>query len=114
MIHKLVTTSSGAIATAFGSAVCCAGPTVAAAAGASGAFTAQLATFQPFRPFFVIAAFGFLWLGFDRLDKQERECAEGDACANPSHQKRQRTLLRIATAMVLLFTSSPIWIDWVL
>ena len=50
-VTKTVLATTGGVAAAIASALCCAGPLVAVALGLSGAGLA--ATFEPLRPYFV-------------------------------------------------------------
>lgn len=110
--RRLLASAGGAIAAAFGSALCCAGPTVAAAMGIS---AAGLASFLPFRPFLVIAAVGALYYGFHLLEKEERRACDAEKpCADPAVRRRMRVTLWVATGAVMLFGTSPLWVRWLL
>jgi len=101
----------GGIGAAFGSLLCCTGPLVLASAGMSGA---ALAGFLPYRPFFVVAAIGLLWLAFHLVDREEaRACQPGVACASPVARRRVRRLLWVSMAISLVFLSSPLWARFV-
>jgi len=110
-MNKIFGLAGTAVTAAFGSAVCCAGPTVAAAIGVS---AAGLSNLTPYRPLFILAAVGALWVGFVRVDKEELACEEGKPCADPAAQKRMKHILFMAFGLVLLFGTAPTWIDWVL
>lgn len=107
---RLFASAGGAIAAAFGSALCCAGPTVAAAVGIS---AAGLSSFLPFRPFMVFAAVGALYYGFHLLDREEKACELDKPCADAKVRRRMRRALWVATGFVLFFGMSPIWVRWV-
>ncbi|UCG88681.1 MAG: hypothetical protein JSW71_09140 [Gemmatimonadota bacterium] len=111
MTGRFFVSAGGAIAAAFGSALCCAGPTVAAAMGVS---AAGLAGFLPLRPYLVLIAVGSLYYGFHLLDKEEaRACKSDMPCASPTVRHRMRVALWTATGLVALFGTSPIWVRWV-
>jgi mercuric ion transport protein len=102
----------GAVASAFGSAVCCAGPTVAASMGLS---TAGLSALLPYRPLFIVAAAGLIWYAYHLYERVEAtECGVGGECADPAVRRRMKIVLWGSTFLVVLFASSPFWIDWVL
>ena len=102
---------AGGIGAAFGSLLCCTGPLVLASAGVSGT---ALAGFLPYRPFFVVAAIGLLWWAYHLADREEaRACDPGAACATPASRRRIRNLLRVSTAISLIFLSSPLWARFV-
>jgi hypothetical protein len=95
---RFFVSAGGAIAAAFGSALCCAGPTVAAA----------------LRPYLVFIVVGSLYYGFHLLDKEERRaCKANTECAGPAVRRRMRMVLWAASGLVVLFGTSPIWVRWV-
>lgn len=91
--------------TAFGSAVCCAGPTVAASLGVS---AAGLSAWVPYRPFFIVAAAGFTYYAFHLYDLTE------SAVCDVSIRNRMKKILWVSTGLVMLLAFSPFWIRWVL
>jgi len=112
-MDKTRLTAFGAIGTAVGSALCCAGPLVAVALGVSGAGLAS--TFEPLRPYFLGATAALLGWGFYLLDREERNaCEPGKVCASPVMRRRMRITLRIATALAIVFGSFPWWSRFVL
>ena len=103
----------GGVGAAFASALCCAGPLIAVAAGISGAGIA--ATFDPLRPWFLGATAAFLLLGFWMVDREERKaCEPGKACADPRTRRRMKIMLWIATGVAVLFATFPSWQNLVL
>jgi mercuric ion transport protein len=108
---RLLASAGTAMAAAFGSALCCAGPSVAVAVGAS---AAGLAVLLPFRPLLVLLAVGALYYAFHLLDKDEKACQLGRPCADPLVRRRMRFTVWMATGVVLVFGTSPIWIRWIL
>ncbi len=115
MFGKFVGSFGGAISTAFGSSVCCAGPTVAASLGLS---SAGLSAWEPFRPFFIIAAAGFTWYAYNLYEKAELAQVEGDPVTGEvcdiATRRRMKRILWVSTTLVMLFSFSPFWIEWVL
>jgi len=108
---RFFVSAGGAITAAFGSALCCAGPTVLAALGIS---AAGLASLLPLRPYLVFIAAGSLYYGFHLLDKEERRACKADTeCASPTVRRRMRMVLWAACGLVVLFGTSPIWVRWV-
>lgn len=103
----------GGVAAAFASALCCAGPLLAVAAGISGAGIAS--TFAPLRPYFLAMTAAFLGLGFYLLRREERKaCEPGKPCADPAVRRRMKRALWAATILAVTFASFPIWSGWVL
>ena len=102
---------AGGIGAAFGSLLCCTGPLVLASAGMSGA---ALSGFLPYRPFFVVAAVGLLWLAFHLVEREEAAaCEPGAACASLRTRRNVRRLLWASTAVSLVFLTSPLWARFV-
>lgn len=98
----------GGVGAALASALCCAGPLLAVAAGVSSAGLA--ATFDPLRPWFLGAAAVFLLLGFWTVDREERKaCEPGRPCAEPRVRRRMKIMLWVATVIAVLFATFPSW-----
>ena len=97
-MHRIFGLAGAAVTAAFGSAVCCAGPTVAAAIGVS---AAGLSNLTPYRPLFILAAVGALWVGWDRLDREDQACDEGKPCAAPAELQRMKLVLGAAFVLAL-------------
>lgn len=110
---KVLALGSGSVGAAVASALCCAGPVVAAALGVSGAGLA--ARFDPLRPWFLGATTALLLAGFWTVDREERKaCQPGRPCATPRARRRMKLLLWVATALAVLFATFPSWQDLVL
>lgn len=106
--RKTFLAGAGGVGAAFVSALCCAGPLLAVAAGVSGAGLA--ATFEPLRPLFLAATGGFLLLGFFLLHREEkRACDPGRPCADARSRRRMKIALWMATAVAILFATFPRW-----
>jgi hypothetical protein len=108
----MIGTFGGAIASSFGSAVCCAGPTVAASLGLS---SAGLSAFTPYRPFFIVVAAALTWYAFHIYEKNREKICDADGeCANPRVARRMKRILWVSTGLVLFFAFSPYWVKLVL
>ncbi len=108
-----VMTAAGGVATAFGSALCCAGPLLAVTVGVSGAGIS--ATFEPLRPYFLGGTVAFLGLGFFLLHREEEKACEPDkVCADPAVRRRMKIMLWVATGLAIVFATYPRWQPWVL
>jgi mercuric ion transport protein len=113
VIRKTLAVAGAGVAAAFASALCCAGPLLAVAAGVSGAGLSS--TFEPLRPYFLGATFVFLGLGFYLVHREEgKACEPGKPCAEPRVRKRMKTMLWIATAVAVVFATYPTWSGWIL
>lgn len=110
---KALFAAAGGVAAALGSALCCAGPLVAAALGLSGAGLAS--TFEPLRPYFLAGTAGLLGAGFYLVHREEKKaCEPGTPCASPDARRRMRRILWIATVLAVVFATYPNWSAWVL
>jgi len=113
MVGKTIATAVGGAGAAFTSALCCAGPLLAVTVGVSGAGLA--ATFEPLRPYFLIATAGLLGAGFYMLYREDQlACETGKVCAEPKVRRRMRSLLWMATGLAVIFGTYPTWSAWVL
>jgi mercuric ion transport protein len=112
-IAKTLLAAGGGVAAAIGSALCCAGPLVAVFLGLSGAGLA--ATFEPFRPYFVVATALFLVLGFVAVRREDRKaCQPGLLCASPTARRRMKRWLWIATGIAVPLVTFPWWSKFIL
>ena len=111
-VTKTVLATTGGVASAVASALCCAGPLVAVALGLSGAGLA--ATFEPLRPYFVAGTILALGFGFVVLRREERRaCEPGTLCASPIARRRMKWLLWIATGLAVPLVTFPWWSKFV-
>lgn len=111
-VTKTVLATTGGVAAAVASALCCAGPLVAVALGLSGAGLA--ATFEPLRPYFVGGTILALGFGFVVLRREERKaCEPGTLCASPIARRRMKWAVWIATAVAVPLVTFPWWSQFV-
>ena len=105
--RKAIGAGLGAVATAVGSALCCAGPIVAVTLGVSGA---GLAAFEPLRPIFLVLTAASLLFGFYLLHREEAAaCTPGKPCASASARRRMKQVLWIATIVAVALATFPRW-----
>jgi len=98
----------GAIISAILASLCCVGPFVLVMLGASGAWVGNLRVFEPYRPIFILFALGFLGAGFYNVYKKPKEvCKQGSLCAVPQTKKVGKTVLWIATILVVFLLILP-------
>jgi mercuric ion transport protein len=106
--RKTLLVGAGGVGAALFSALCCAGPLLAVAAGVSGAGLA--ATFDPLRPWFLAVTAGFLLLGFWMVHREEQKaCEPGRPCADPQTRRRMKIMLWLATAVAVVLATFPSW-----
>src|SRR5258708_38279731 len=91
---------------AIAASLCCVLPIVFALGGF--AIVGASAFFESLRPYFVIATFALLGVGFYlAYRKPKHACEPGSACARPQVSRFGRIGLWIATALALAFTAFP-------
>lgn len=111
-VTKTILATTGGVAAAVASALCCAGPLVAVALGLSGAGLA--ATFEPLRPYFVAGTILALGFGFVVLRREERKaCEPGTLCVSPIARRRMKWALWIATVVAVPLVTFPWWSKFV-
>lgn len=101
----------GAIAAAFGAALCCVGPVLFAVLGL-GAFGAA-SVFASLRPYLLAVALLALAFGFYRAYFRREQCAPGEACATTPVSKVNRATLWIALFVVVAFALSPYYVGYI-
>jgi mercuric ion transport protein len=112
-VTKAIAAAAGGVIAAVGSALCCAGPIVAVSLGLSGAGLA--ATFEPWRPYFVLGTAVALGSGFLVLRREDRKaCEPGTLCASPRTRRRMKQALWIATIIAVPLVTFPWWSQFVL
>ncbi len=100
----------GAMTTAIGASLCCAGPLVLMLLGVSGSWISKLAIFEPLKPYFIGATLLlFAWIGWG-LYKPQTSCQEDSACAMPPVQKNRRRLFWLSFVIALTLITSSWWI----
>jgi copper chaperone CopZ len=100
----------GAIAVAFGAALCCVGPVLFALLGL-GAFSAA-SVFASLRPYLLVVAVLALAFGFYRAYFRREQCGPGEACATKPMNKVNRAALWMALVAVVAFALSPYYVGY--
>lgn len=101
--------ATGGILGALAASTCCILPLVLFSLGISGAWIGQLTALSPYQPIFI--AFTLLCLGYGYwlvYGKPKIACDEGAACAHPLPNRLVKSMLWIATALVLLAFAWPV------
>jgi mercuric ion transport protein len=97
---------AGALVTGLASSACCLGPLVLAIVGIGGAASA-LALAQ-YRPYFLVLTAAFLGLAFYLTYRRPASaCSPGSACDMPKANRLGKTLLWLATLVVVLAATFP-------
>ncbi len=104
--------SSALIGAALASA-CCVVPLLLVTLGISGAWIANLAALEPFKPYVAVATLALLAYGFwHAYFKPKPPCADGSYCARPQSSRTTKTILWIGLALVLIALTLNWWAPW--
>lgn len=89
---------------------CCIVPLAFVTLGISGAWMSNLTALEPYKPYFVAVTLLMLGAGFWHVYiRPRRACEAGSYCASPASGRISRTLLWLATAIVLLAATINYW-----
>lgn len=89
---------------------CCILPLVFVTLGISGAWIGYLTALEPYRPLTSGTAIVFIALGFWHVYFRSKPvCVEGSYCARPQSSRLTKTVLWLATALVLLSLTLNWW-----
>lgn len=92
---------------------CCVVPLVLVTLGISGAWIANLAALEPFKPYVAAATLALLGDGFWHVYFKPRPpCADGSYCARPQSARTTKTMLWIGLALVLIALTLDWWAPW--
>ena len=95
--------ATGGILGALAASTCCILPLVLFSLGISGAWIGRLTALSPYQPFFI--ALTVLCLGYGYwlvYRKPKQACEDGMACSRPLPDRLVKTMLYLATALVLI------------
>lgn len=106
-------TLGSAIAAAVAASICCVGPLVLIALGASGAWMSRLTILEPIRPLLILATGGFLGYAVAQVYARPaaREvCEPGTPCADPRTDRINKVALWGVTILVAGMLMIPTFI----
>jgi mercuric ion transport protein len=92
---------------AIAGSLCCVAPLVLLTLGISGAWISQLTALEPYRPIFIGVTAIFMGLAFRQLYIVPVRCAPGDACADPSLNRRQRRIFWVVVVGLAVLIAFP-------
>lgn len=75
--------------------------------GISGAWIGNLTLLEPYRPVFIAAAFGALFLAWGRIWRATGVCNPETVCATPEIKRIYRVFFGLVVVMVLLALTFP-------
>ena len=98
----------GAIA-AVAASLCCIGPLALVMLGIGGAWVANLAALEPFRPYFLAAAVIALFFAWKKIYRAPAAaaCTPGSLCAMPQTNRIYKLLFRSVVALIALALVFP-------
>lgn len=96
----------GGLAAGFAASLCCVGPLVLVMLGLSGAWMANLAALETYRPFFLGLAVVLLFLAYRKIYRRP-VCTPGSVCALPPQARLYKILFWIAAALILFAIVFP-------
>ena len=94
-------------AAAILASTCCLGPLVLVSVGISGAWIGNLTRLEPYRPFFVLIAFGALFLSWRSIYQPAPACRPGEVCAMPETRRLYKVLFWASAFLTLLALVYP-------
>jgi len=102
-------TLAGGLLAGLLASACCVGPLVLVMAGISGAWIANLALLEPYRPVFTGVALVFMALAWRRIYRAPAaaDCEPGTVCALPQTNRVYRVVFWVVSALVLLGFAFP-------
>ena len=103
-------TAAGSLIAAVLASSCCIGPLLLVTLGVSGAWIGNLSALEAYKPFFVLITIVFLTIGFWQVYiRPKRVCLDGEVCAHPFSDRLIKSVLWIATVLVLLAITIDYW-----
>jgi mercuric ion transport protein len=102
--------AAGGVIGAILASTCCIAPLVLVTLGISGAWIGNLTALEPYKPYFAAVALVFIGLGFRQVYfKAKPACVEGSYCARPESSLITKSVLWLATVLVVLALSIGWW-----
>jgi mercuric ion transport protein len=102
--------AAGGVIGAILASSCCIAPLVLLTLGISGAWIGNLTALEPYKPWFAAVALIFIGLGFRQVYfKAKPACVAGSYCARPDSALVTKTVLWLATVLVVLALTINWW-----
>lgn len=98
--------AAGGLAAILASA-CCLGPLILVLLGFSGAWIANLAVLEPYRPIFIGAALLALFFAWRSIFRPVHACKPDEVCAVPRVRTAYKIIFWIVVALVLIALAFP-------
>lgn len=97
----------GGVLGALAASSCCVLPLVLFSVGVGGAWIGNLTALAPYQPIFAAFTIAVLGVGFYRVYRARRACAEGGACARPLPSLFVTAGLWLATVLIGVALAFP-------
>lgn len=102
--------AAGGLTGALLASSCCIVPLLLVTVGVSGAWIGSLTALEPYKPWFAGVALVFIGLGFRQVYVKARlVCADADYCARPRSALIAKSVLWVATVLVILALTVNWW-----
>ena len=102
--------AAGGLAGAILASSCCIVPLLLVTFGVSGAWIGNLTILEPYKPWFGAVALVFIGLGFRQVYlKPKALCVDGSYCARPQSALIAKSVLWVASALVILALTVNWW-----
>jgi mercuric ion transport protein len=102
--------AAGSLVAAVLASSCCIGPLLLVTLGVSGAWIGNLTALEPYQPIFVLITFVFLALGFWQVYfRPAQVCKDDEACARPISGRLVKTVLWVASVLVVSAITIDYW-----
>lgn len=99
----------GGVAAAIAASLCCVGPLVLVMLGIGGAWIANLAVLEPYRPLFLGIGVVFMVLAYRKIYRAPaaQDCTPGSLCALPQTNSVYKILFWMVAVLMLLAIGFP-------
>lgn len=97
----------GGIAAAVAASACCVGPLTLVMLGLGGAWVANLAALEAYRPAFLTIGAVFLFFAYRRIYRKPTACTADAVCGKPQVARGNKILFWLAAALILLAAVFP-------
>lgn len=104
----------GGIAAAIAASLCCVGPLVLVMLGIGGAWIANLAVLEPYRPLFLGIGVVFMVLAYRKIYRASaaQDCTPGSLCALPQTNRVYKVLFWAVVVVMALALAFPYIAPW--
>jgi mercuric ion transport protein len=97
------------ILSALGATLCCIAPLILFMLGISGAWIGNLTAMEPYKPYFLTLAIGFVAYGFWKTYRKPKakDCKPGTFCATPASYHINKIMLWVAVFVIFITLIYP-------